>query len=90
LILEGLPAIVCGILTYFVLPARPAEAKFLDAEEKDWLAAELAQEGRAKISLQLPAIDGLSHRRVWHLAFISFTFQIGGCAIYFWMPQAVR
>jgi MFS transporter, ACS family, tartrate transporter len=30
------------------------------------------------------------HRRVWHLACISFTFQIGVYTIYFWMPQAVR
>ncbi len=29
LILEGLPAIACGVLTYFLLPSRPAEANFL-------------------------------------------------------------
>src|SRR5260221_13154472 len=28
LILEGLPAIVCGLVTLFVLPSRPADAKF--------------------------------------------------------------
>ena len=27
LILEGLPAIVCGVLTYLLLPSRPTEAK---------------------------------------------------------------
>jgi len=40
-ILEGLPAIVCGVVTYFVLPNRPAEAKFLTLEEKEWLYADL-------------------------------------------------
>src|SRR5262249_28529774 len=29
LILEGVPAVLCGMLTYFVLPSRPADAKFL-------------------------------------------------------------
>ena len=29
LILEALPAIVCGVLTCFLLPSRPAEARFL-------------------------------------------------------------
>src|SRR5215467_2176029 len=33
LILEGLPAIVCGILTYSLLPSRPTEANFLTREE---------------------------------------------------------
>ena len=38
LILEGLPAIACVFLTYFLLPSRPAEARFLTAEEKAWIA----------------------------------------------------
>ena len=41
LVLEGLPAIVCGLLTYFWLPNRPAEAKFLTPEEKEWIQAKL-------------------------------------------------
>src|SRR5580700_8166697 len=32
LILEGLPAIVGGILTYFLLPSRPADAAFLTGD----------------------------------------------------------
>src|SRR5258708_1365746 len=35
LILEGIPALVGGVLTYSQLPSRPAEAKFLSKEEKD-------------------------------------------------------
>ena len=35
LILEGLPAIVCGVLTYLLLPSRPAEATFLNAGRKE-------------------------------------------------------
>src|SRR5215469_9688353 len=29
LVLEGIPAVACGIFTYFLLPSRPAEAGFL-------------------------------------------------------------
>src|SRR5262249_43532261 len=32
----------------------------------------------------------LAHRRVWHLALINLTWQIGGYAIVFWMPQGVK
>jgi len=36
LILEGVPAVVGGVLTYFLLPNRPAEA-FLTPEERGWI-----------------------------------------------------
>src|SRR5258707_14152554 len=50
LILEGFPAVVGGVLTYFLLPSWPAEAKFLNQKEKDWIAGELAREGREKLA----------------------------------------
>jgi ACS family tartrate transporter-like MFS transporter len=91
LILEGLPAIICAVITYFLLPSRPADATFLTADEKRWIVAELAREEQEKSGVQkLSALQALAHRRVWHLACISFTFQIGIYAIYFYMPQAVR
>jgi len=91
LILEGLPAVVCGVLTYFLLPSRPAEATFLTHDEKGWITEELAREEQEKTSEHsISALRALSHNRVWHLACTSFTFQIGVYAMYFWMPQAVR
>ncbi len=47
LVLEGTPAILGGLLTYFLLPGRPREVKFLSPEEKDWITGELAREERA-------------------------------------------
>src|SRR5271155_6023018 len=45
---EGVPTVLIGIVTFFVLTDRPALAKFLTAEEKDWLSAKLASERAAK------------------------------------------
>jgi len=91
LILEGVPAIGCGFLTWFLLPGRPAEAKFLLPEEKQWIADELRQEQRSK-SGNHPGngLQVLANPRVWHLACISFTYLIGLYAMSFWMPQAVK
>ena len=50
LILEGIPAILGGVLTYFLLPGRPAEARFLTTEEKDWITAELVREEQQKLA----------------------------------------
>ncbi len=91
LILEGLPAIACGVLTYFILPSSPAEARFLSKEEKDWITGELAREEQEKVSADsASALSVFAHRRVWHLALIWFTYQIGVYAMYFWMPQMLK
>jgi MFS transporter, ACS family, tartrate transporter len=91
LILEGIPAIACGIVIYFLLPSRPAEAKFLTQDEKDWLAGELTGEATQKLEGQpLSALEALGKGRVWYLASILFTLLIGFYAMSFWMPQVVK
>jgi ACS family tartrate transporter-like MFS transporter len=91
LILEGIPAVVCGVLTYFLLPSRPAEAKFLNQEEKDWITAELArEEGEKLASHKISAMKALMNKRVWHLGLIGFTLNIGMYTLNFWMPQLVK
>jgi len=91
LVLEGIPAVVCGVLTYFVLPNRPSEAKFLTDEEKRWITEELDQEERQKRqSHKISALQALTNGRVWHLAAIGFTLNIGMYSLSFWMPQFVK
>lgn len=48
LILEGVAPILAGFATLFFLPDRPQHAKWLPAEERDWLMAELDREHQAK------------------------------------------
>jgi len=91
LILEGMPAVVGGVLTYFLLPSRPAEAKFLNQKEKDWIAGELAREREEKLaSHNISAGKALLHKRVWHLGLIGFTLNTGMYSVNFWMPQLVK
>src|SRR5580693_1608274 len=91
LLLEGLPAIVCGVLAYFFLPSRPAEAAFLTNDEKTWVSAELAREEQKKAGEHsISALRALAHPRVWHLALVLFTFDIALYAMSFYMPQAVQ
>src|SRR6266550_5479894 len=48
LILEGIPALVGGVLTYYLLPSRPSQANFLNDEEKKWITEELEREEEDK------------------------------------------
>ena len=91
LILEGIPAILGGILTYFLLPGRPAEARFLTAEEKDWITAELSgEEQKKRASRHITVAQAMGDGRVWHLSAISFTALLGMFAMVFWMPQLIK
>lgn len=91
LILEGIPALACGVLTYFVLPSRPADAKFLTPDEKDWITTELRREEEQKQKAQaISATQAMVNPRVWHLAFIGLTLNIGMYTVSFWMPQEVK
>jgi MFS transporter, ACS family, tartrate transporter len=91
LILEGIPAIVFGFLTYFLLPSRPQEAKFLTAEEKEWIRAELAREEQQKLEQRrYSALQALASGRVWHLVLIYFGMTTGVWALQSWTPQLVK
>ena len=91
LVLEGLPAVLCGVLAYFLLPNRPTDAVFLTRDERNWITAEMAREEKEKIGEHsISALRALAHPRVWHLAFAAFAFDIGLYAMSFYMPQAVK
>ena len=91
LILEGVPAIVGGLFTYFLLPSRPSDAKFLAADEKRWIQAELAREEQEKLRQnQYSVLQALTNGRVWCLVMIYFGMLIGLYSLTFWAPQLVK
>ena len=80
-IIEGIPAIVLGVVTWLYLTDRPEDARWLDEEEKAWLAGELGHEEEVRdgVSTQDPGCShqpgdlasrtGLLHARdrpLWH------------------------
>src|SRR5882672_6161013 len=46
-IAEAIPTVFIGVLTFFVLTDRPEQARFLTAEERNWLVTTIAAERRA-------------------------------------------
>jgi MFS transporter, ACS family, tartrate transporter len=91
LILEAAPAILCGILTFLLLPSRPADAAFLTGDERTWLTNELAREEREKQSAHhISTRQALANPRVWHLAGIGITLNTAMYTLSFWLPQIVK
>jgi len=90
-ILEGVPAIIMGIVTFFYLTDRPEKAHWLDDEEKEWLLAELKKEKGDKLQTKHSSMrQGMLNPRIWHLSFIYLSLQIGFYGIGFWLPQIVK
>ncbi len=91
LILEGAPAVLCGIVSWFYLTDRPREAHWLPAEGREWLAAELEREGRQKAAGgKLPLWKALRSRDVWLLAIVYFGGTTGTYGLGLWMPKMLQ
>lgn len=91
LVVEGAPAIIFGIVTYFVLPSRPSEARFLTSEEKNWVQSELERERQAKQEAKpIGTLQALTIFRVWHAGLIVFATNCGVYMLTFWMPQLIK
>src|SRR6516225_726403 len=90
-ILEGVPAIAGVLLTYFLLPSRPAQAKFLTQDERSWINDELEREEQQKLNAQsISVVQTLINLRVWHLACIGFGHGFATYTFTFWLPQILK
>jgi sugar phosphate permease len=90
-LLEGVPAIVFGIATIFLLPDRPAEAGWLPPPERDWITNRLAEERRAKSDVEQMSIwRALRHPPVIILTLGLFFCYSGGYIFWFWMPTLLK
>lgn len=91
-LLEGIPAIVLGVVVLFVLEEGPAQADWLPADEKAVLVARLAFEERATSSLPggHSPLTALANGRVWLLAVVYFAVPLALYAMGFFLPQIIQ
>jgi ACS family tartrate transporter-like MFS transporter len=87
IVLEGIPSILCGIATLWVLPDGPAKAKWLSEEEKRIIAARLAAEPKGALH---GLKEMLTDRRIWILMVPDFSIVFPLYALNFWLPQMVH
>jgi len=87
LILEGIPSLVCGIATLWLLPDGPAKAKWLSDEDKRIVAVRLAAEPPG-------ALHGfkemLLDKRIWILMIPDFSIVIALYGLNLWQPQMIK
>src|SRR6266849_5421297 len=87
-ILEGIPAIVFGVITIFYLTDWPAQARWLPADERSWIIEQLQREKQAKKNRHhsLSIWGALHNRDVILLTLCYFCAMTGSYGIAFWLP----
>lgn len=89
-LVEGLPAIVLAFACWFYLTDRPAQARWLSVDERQWLEETLASErAAAEAGRPWPLKKALSHPRMLALAFVYFGVVYGLYAVGFFLPTIV-
>jgi MFS transporter, ACS family, tartrate transporter len=90
-ILEGVPAVVFGVVTFFYLTDWPRQAVWLTKDESDWITGELEREKLRKTAVRSYTIwQALANRDVLLLTLIYF---MGSTAIYgfiIWFPTILK
>jgi ACS family tartrate transporter-like MFS transporter len=90
-IIEGIPPVILGIVTFFYLTDKPAQARWLSEAERSWISQQLAGEKAAKKKIRSYTVwQALSDRRVLLLIVPYFLAHIGAQANIFWIPTFIK
>jgi MFS transporter, ACS family, tartrate transporter len=90
-IIEGVPSVLLGFVTWFYLSDRPAKADWLTAEQKAWLSSQLDSETAAKqAASHLTLGQALASPKVIALSLIYFGFVAALYGMQFWLPTIVK
>jgi ACS family tartrate transporter-like MFS transporter len=87
-ILEGMPAVLFGVVTIFYLTDRPEQARWLPEEEKQWLVSTLAQERNRQASAGRADLRAaFRHPQILLLALIYFLGTTSSYGLTFFLPS---
>ncbi|MDM0108162.1 MFS transporter [Variovorax sp. J22R24] len=90
-ILEAIPAVVLGVMVFFILPNRPDNAKWLTGEQRDWLNARLESEKQeAKPVAHMSVMQILKNKYVLALAVVYAGSSATSNALSLWQPQILK
>jgi ACS family tartrate transporter-like MFS transporter len=90
-LLEGVPAVILGVVVLFYLTDRPEAARWLTAEERTWLAAEVGPVAEHRYQRSGGTLLGvLADGRVWLLILLYFTVAAASNAFGSYLPKLVE
>jgi len=90
-IIEGIPAVLLGVITIFYLTDWPEQARWLPEDERSWITEQLRREKEAKKRVHSFSVwEALRNRDVLLLTLCYFCAMTGSYGIAFWLPTIVK
>ncbi|QIZ50655.1 MFS transporter [Dickeya zeae] len=89
-LLEGLPSVLLGVLTFWLLPENIEHAHWLNEAERMQVRADLAIDTREAPHLKHHFRDGFLNLKVWVLGGIDFSILLCAYAMGFWLPTFIK
>ena len=89
-LIEGLPAMLLAPIVLLFMTERPSDAKWLTADERAWLAREMAEEHAQTAHAHVTLRAALTSPRLWIVSLPYFCIVIAFYGVSFWLPQIVQ
>jgi D-galactonate transporter len=90
-LLEGIPAVVLGLVTLRYLDDLPVEAQWLSLQERQWLTDKMREENDEKQRHHgYTLFRALTNIKVWRLCILYFSIIISYYGVVFWLPQILK
>ena len=89
-LIEGLPAMLLAPVVLLKMTERPADATWLTADERDWLAREMAAEQAETAHAHVTLREALLSARLWLVSVPYLCIVIAFYGVSFWLPQIVQ
>jgi len=88
-LMEGIPAVLLGVVTLFYLVDSPERAAWLSDTERIWLLETLRQEQKV-VPANAGTFSALKIGRIWMLALVYFGLNTVSYGVSLWLPKMIR
>src|SRR5882672_584578 len=88
-LMEGIPAVVLGVVTLFYLVDSPERAAWLSGTERAWLLETLGREQKEVVASG-GAFSALKMGRIWMLALVYFGLNTVSYGVSLWLPKIIK
>lgn len=90
-LIDGLPAVVLGVLAYSLLTDEPAQAQWLRPEERAWLVERLQMERAVPVDGHSGGLrEALADPALYWLGLLNFLVMASAYAKGVWSPQMIK
>ncbi|MEO6322343.1 MAG: MFS transporter [Polaromonas sp.] len=89
-LLEGIPSVIAGIVTYFYLTDKPEQANWLTQRERDLVHADLERDAKALGHREHSMLASLKDGKIWLMILIYFCIIAANSSLTFYGPSLVK